>query len=556
MSDTPTVKHPPAPLSASRDGSAGSGANELVLAFHVAFAGARKLFDAAAIGGEERARVERAVQEQLVEHLKTVPEKCGFDPRHRPCGVASLAVGADARFAAACADLGWPLRVLLPQPRDEFLSADADGVRDFTDTEAESARQLLDSSGVIEVRVVSSSSNRTTRFDDVTLQLAHEADIVVCLRAHGEETQTERLIELARRMRRPVLELRVERDAHGAIRLASAWHVPPAPGAERRLPQEHSIDILARLGCDGADPTTPTSAKAYLGSLYTSSGELARESQFGFGLAAFVIVGTHVLATALALWTVYNHEPPAVVFVLFGELLLIGTGVYCHWKLHSDLSAYRWALTRLVESCVRSARAMASVDASLDYMLRQPLPESLASLVRTLMVAQRAVRRSELGVSWEARCQQYVAQRLSDPVDGQIKYYRRRYVLALRMHRMAQSVFYICAAIVLVVIVAKIAHTDPAHAVGETDLVGKGLGFLAVFIPVLAVAGLSLAAAFDFHAREETYRQMYAFLVRQRRLLKRPTSESEFNALATETETRLLGEAACWFTRRAFTGVA
>jgi len=82
------------------------------------------------------------------------------------------------------------------------------------------------------------------------------------------------------------------------------------------------------------------------------------------------------------------------------------------------------------------------------------------------------------------------------------------------------------------------------------------LPLLTILLPVLAVAALSLAAAFDLEARRHTFKEMHEFLERQTRHLTEAASEREFAKLLLETESRLLGETVNWFSRRSFTGVA
>lgn len=82
------------------------------------------------------------------------------------------------------------------------------------------------------------------------------------------------------------------------------------------------------------------------------------------------------------------------------------------------------------------------------------------------------------------------------------------------------------------------------------------LGPLAVILPVVAVAALSLAASLDLEGRVHTYREMLVFLEEQKIHLSNAASETAFCRLALETESRLLAETAGWYSRRTFTGVA
>jgi hypothetical protein len=82
------------------------------------------------------------------------------------------------------------------------------------------------------------------------------------------------------------------------------------------------------------------------------------------------------------------------------------------------------------------------------------------------------------------------------------------------------------------------------------------LGSAAILLPVVAVAALSLAASLDLEARASTYRELLDYLVKHCRLLEQAASDREFAELATEAETRLLGETVTWYFRRSYTSVA
>jgi hypothetical protein len=82
------------------------------------------------------------------------------------------------------------------------------------------------------------------------------------------------------------------------------------------------------------------------------------------------------------------------------------------------------------------------------------------------------------------------------------------------------------------------------------------MGTLAIVMPVLAAAALSLAAAMDLEAQEHTYRGMLAFLRQQENNLAAAASEGDCRALVLETDSVLLGETANWFSRRSFSSVA
>jgi len=87
---------------------------------------------------------------------------------------------------------------------------------------------------------------------------------------------------------------------------------------------------------------------------------------------------------------------------------------------------------------------------------------------------------------------------------------------------------------------------------------GEGLasvmGALAVVLPVIAVAALSLAVAFDLEARQHTSSELLEFLLPQKTLLENASSAREYSRLLLETESRLLGETVNWYARRSVVG--
>ena len=99
-----------------------------------------------------------------------------------------------------------------------------------------------------------------------------------------------------------------------------------------------------------------------------------------------------------------------------------------------------------------------------------------------------------------------------------------------------------------------VSHIAP-FGVGTADWKTL-LGFLAVVLPVSAVAVLSLAAANDLQARQHTFGEMLDFLQIQQNRLRLAASRRDFTRIVMETESRLLGETVNWFSRRSFTGVA
>jgi hypothetical protein len=236
------------------------------------------------------------------------------------------------------------------------------------------------------------------------------------------------------------------------------------------------------------------------------------------------------------------------------ECLLLVSGFMIHQYLHHSHAAQVWALARLLAEIARSVTALREAPGYLAYLFNLPLPASLRPLLRTLNVLHLRDTRTLSAASWDKRRDNYIMTR----VNGQIDYYQGKLKSARRWHALASWTFLISSFCAILATLCELLMAFPELPLPEVWRHGleTTLGPLAILLPVIAVAALSLAASFDLEARLNTYREMLDFLREQRKHLNHATSESAFCRLALETETRLLGENASWYSRRAFTGVA
>lgn len=532
----------------------------LPLVVQVAFAGKRRLIEPVPPAPFDAAAFEAAVTAALGDRLRRFQEELGAAG---VCGLSSLAVGGDMIFTRVCRNLGWWQRVLLPQPREDFLAARGSGGPDFNAEEVVEVRQLLGSAHVIEERVASVSADRSARFEDVNLELVRVCDVLVCLlpaeATGGKRAGTLETLALAQRWGRPVLELRVAMGADGAPVFSEQWHCPPTEtGASCPAALNYAPPALPAPLDEIAPPATGLSdAAAYRATLKAFSSGKAGRQQNLFKWAALVIVGAHVAATALALLALIFHGPGALRWLLGIELSCLASGLIYHEWLHRSHAARKWAMARLSAEVARSVMPLAGVPRSLRYLFELPLPDELRPLLRTLNVLHLAGL-AGVGGTWQARRQTYVDQRLRKPGGGQLDYYAGQLGRARFWLKVARLTFVAGSAGAFAATAAKLGLVfEWWHLDGATHGFFAGAaGALAVFLPVVAVAALSLAAAFDFEARVRTYAEMLEFLRRHTALLEAAVSENEFATLALQIEARLLGETANWHARRAFTGVA
>jgi hypothetical protein len=528
----------------------------LPLVVQLSFAGSRTLFEPERHPDVDRDRFERDVERLLAARIKQLSTDLKLTSRHFWCGLSQIAIGGDTVFTRVCQELEIPQRIYLPQHREAFLAARAaSGRPDFNDGEQQTARDLLSSPHIIQERVVAVSSDRQEQFEEVNRELARAADIIICLVRDDAESKrggSLELIELGRRRRRAVLEIRVSVGSDGGAAFSETWHHPEyfEPPS---LP--HELAGL-RTNLEGIPPVKP-----YCDALKGFASARAKSMQAIFKYSAITIVGTHFLATLCAVWALrmVDAESHAVPWLLLTELALLFIGFMTHQLLHRRHASAVWGMTRLVAELARSVLAMASVPTYLSYLFTLPMPETLRPLLHTLNVLHLRESRELSPDTFPVRRERYTCDRLLKAGSGQIAYYdgklksAKRWLMAATVVFLAGSVFaFVATSLKLVLHHGAIPEiVDP-----QREELTHWLGSLAILLPMLAVAGLSLAASLDLQARVSTYREMRDFLQVHGEHLREAASEREFAELAIEAETRLLGETATWYFRRSYTSVA
>jgi hypothetical protein len=246
-----------------------------------------------------------------------------------------------------------------------------------------------------------------------------------------------------------------------------------------------------------------------------------------------------------------SHWP--VLGLLLVELFLLVAGFRVHQLLHHSHAVQEWAIARVVCELVRSMRAIGSRHLYLEYLFRLHLPFAYRPLLRTLSVLHLHSTRTQRNQPWEPQRDLYIRERFDDPVNGQLHFFEKALKRDERIMNQCQRIFMVCSILAMAATALKVfllwndIHADLALAI---------LGTFAVTLPVLAVGGLSWAAAVDCEARVETFRETLHFLRCQRPYLEQASSGSEFDRLLIETETVLLGEITNWYSRRANKGVS
>lgn len=528
----------------------------LPLTVHVGFAGPRRLSpDPLATPAAEA-----ALLGLLREQLAALPAQLGLSTNHFVTAVSQVAAGADLLFTEAAASLGWLHRVVLPQPAQDYLAAGGANGPDFTDSERQRAVSLLAQERVVEVVVASTADSRTQRFEDANLRILSEADVVVVLRIEGAPERpggTADLLRGARERKLRRLVLTMSADASGMPQLQADWDGSDA--------QPFSPPGWPACVQDAAEPlqwqrsSLPDAAECAQRIKQAASAR-AGERQRLFRRAAWIIVGTHIVATALALWMLKAPpEIPVMLVVLGLELALLWWGLSTHRNLHHERATLDWAIARLCAEVARSVQAIQGVALTMAPMQVQMFPAELQPMVRTLQVLHLRDFRSR-SADWTVVRDRYLAHRLEGGL-GQVRYYE---TAAQGSHRWAVVAAWCFAGFSALAMGATFYKWLFIGATSQffweagavmTKLAGLA-GPIAILAPVVAVGVMSLASALDVEARAHTFKDTWRFVHGEAARIRLAGSEREFSSLVMSTEARLLGETLGWVARRAYLGIS
>ena len=531
----------------------------------VGFAGSRQLFDPMP-EGPHRESLERELEAYLCDCLESLGDTLRLDAqRHFLCGISQVAIGADAAFTRACRALGMPQRIFLPQQEDAYLAARGPGgVADFSEEQSREARELLQSTHIVERRVVSDASDRQSRFEDTNFEIAAESDLVICLLREGAEPKrggTLQLLELAKHRGIPAMEIEVSLR-EGRPCFEERWHdldrftTPQLPRSmqELRMQAPPSGSALSSIG-------------QFADAVKGHASQRAALQRKLFGYAALVVIFAHILATLAATMVLAEHGAPDSVatetnpspafwipITLGMELVFLLSGFSVHKWLHKWHVAREWAIARLTAEINRSVQCLGQLHTPLDYLFRLRLPPELTPLLRTLNILHLSTTRQSRGEPWQDLRDQYVRRRLSDsdPNQGQIAYYEQSSAKEKRHLARANRVFNWLTVGAIAATITKIAMSMTYLSVPVLE---KGLGIAAVGFPVLAVGAISWAVAQGYEARVKQFCEMASYLRVQREALRLATGPRTFCRRLQETELRLLGETAEWYARQTFRSV-
>ncbi len=530
---------------------------------NLGFAGSRDLYPDDDVDPEFNEKL----LELLVNELDKFETELQLSNQHFFCGISQIAIGADMLFAQACQEKKIPHRLFLPQHFDQYLDAVGSNGKDFDTQQKDAAKELSETGNIIQKRVVSDANNRSARFQETNLEILRASDVVLCLirkDAKGKTGGTHDLLDLAIRHGKPVLELNLT-VKKGLPELTRRQNNPD-PKKKFRLPKlPHWLSTN--------NSVTPKSSENSASNLmhieeYTMrvkeiASNQANDARWGFEKLARTIIFAHIIATILATLVVlisgYQFEGLAkkwigagIITLLFGEVFLLAIGISAHHSLHHKKISGKWATSRLVAEIARSVLAI-RFPCQFNYLLNLPLPVNVRRLVRTMNTLSLYSTHINPKTNEEKTKEDYFEKRLT----VQSRYYKGKLDEEEDKLGMSKKLFIGFSVIAIIATLSKILIKclNFSSSCPLLHLISDTLGFFAIISPVIAVGAVSLAAALDWKARIYTYQEMVDFLKQQEDILNNAESESEVEKLILETESRLIGETANWFTRRSFAEV-
>lgn len=534
------------------------------------FSGSRALFEGVLTDSPHALQLCAEFKPWLDWRLERLRKELNLDDNQFLVGISQLACGADMLFTKYCRSQSIPQRFFLPENRYDFLNAvEPDGTPDFTPFQRAEAETLFESEHVIQERVVCNSPDRSSRFVESNLEILRVSDAMVCvLRADsvGKIGGTRQLLKRAIVRGVPVLEIQVAEQAGRFVVVVDKWHNLPN---ETGRPIQNFPEFLGQLSypkfVSGQNPIPKRNE--FCEKLMNLATRHAANRQRLFRRGAVVIIGTHVLATVLATGVLAiphseNHSYDThsfdwltwgMVGVLSVELVLLVLGYFVHWLLHHSRAVQDWASARFVCELVRSVDAIGSRHLYLTHLYRISIPIAWRPLLRTLSVVHLNSTWPHRNQPWQAMRDQYIHHRFDDPKHGQLKFFEESLERDRRLMWRCQTIFSLFSIYAMLATAAKILMLSYHF---DNHVLPVVIGFFAVTLPVIAVAGLSWAAAIDCEARVETFEETLRFLRRQRPYLEQADSAFEFDQLLMETEAVLLGEISSWYSRRTTKGVS
>jgi hypothetical protein len=435
------------------------------------------------------------------------------------CGVSSVAAGADLLFAEICLELGIPLRILLPMPREYFQ-------QDFDAATWSRAEQVMQKAAAVEV--TGNQTLREERYYECGIETVQQTQLLIVL-WNGKPAQgmggTEEIVTFARDMGKPVVWF------HSETGQMQVFHEE----ALRMFHQDSELDFLNSLPDEGVVLSTDSStdlAKAWLEKTDANASRLAPQVR---RLAAIPIMCT--AAAALVSGAGSHWHTGGVWLVAGAGLGIAAAGLPAILRLGQRQAL--WARTRTAAEVSRSVFALWTTPANFQVMTPEIFPE-LEGMLRTLSLL-KALNGTPDGEPIEDFKERYIRERVS----GQIEYFCLHAAQSAREARRYRLAIWACSA--TAVLISGWSFVDNAlskNATSNPDQKWLSLCASALF-QIATIAG-ALLIVNDSERRQARYRELHDLLKEWERTLKAMRTWTPVLQIIGKIEKALLAELLEW----------
>jgi len=432
-------------------------------------------------------------------------------------GLSSAAAGGDLLFAESCIQLGIPLRILLPLPKERFRQ-DFDNV---TWTRSESAMQHA-----ISVEVIGSGQTAEERYYECGIETVLQSQMLVAL-WDGKPSQglggTEEIVGFAREQTRPLIWIN---SVTGEVQYFNQ---------EKESVSDPELEFLNGLSEPPVNPSLATPldlARAWFLKIDFNASHAAPQLR---RLAAIPILCTAGAAICTAGFSFFGDN---------GALVAIGAGLgimtsALPMAMRLNSRQIRWTRIRTATEICRSVLALWRTPGPYDVIGAESLPD-LAGMVASLnylKVSDGADRRTTL----EDFKKSYREERIQD----QVEYFSRN---ATRSNSKARSYKLTVTLSVVLALCANLwmllASFWLKKYFGGNWLTGLAFAGTVSF-QIATVAG-ALLVVNDWRRRRERYRELHDLLVIWDKQIASARTWPILLRTATRVERALLAEVLEW----------
>ncbi|HEX4998951.1 MAG TPA: hypothetical protein VFY29_12040 [Terriglobia bacterium] len=431
------------------------------------------------------------------------------------CGVTSVAAGADLLFAEACMQLGLPLRILLPMPREQFRE-------DFDAPDWDRVERTL--RYAMSVEVTGEGSARDVRYYECGVRTVQECNVLVTL-WDGEPSRgvggTEQIVTFAKAQGRAIHWI------HSRAGTVTEFNPEPSPA-------DPELDFLNALPDPEPAPPTGTPgelAGAWLKKIDNGANHASPQTR---RLAAIPILCTAAASLLTAVGAVSGH---GALFLGGSALGLIALTLPRLLRLNERHVA--WARIRTATEVARSHLAFWKTPGIYNAIGPDAIPElsgMLASL-NYLKMSEQAGMHADL----EDFRRSYREQRVQDQID----YFSRHAALAERRARLLSRVVTIAVLAAQGAIIAVLIQDSGMASISAGNWKPALRLAATIFFQIAAVSGAALAVN-DYKRRRRRYRELESRLRDWDRQLQVAQTWPVFLQITGMVERALLAEIFEW----------